>query len=212
MLRREPPTAYFFGRRADGAAVTGWPERVEGLSGAVGAVAAGWKHSLAVTRTGDVYTWGWGLGTGHGAQEVSTARLVKSLALHRALHALRFVQAAGGTDFSLVLSELGTVWSFGGNAEGQLGCPGEEIQPLPRIIPSLNRVKVAEVACGGLHSLARTDTGTVLSWGRGSHGCLGHGDTSSRSTPTRIKVCAFFFVFLLSPLLSPHLFLSAGAL
>ncbi len=47
-------------------------------------------------------------------------RLLKSLALHRALNNVKFVRAAAGGDFSLAVTEHGSVWALGSNAE--VGC------------------------------------------------------------------------------------------
>lgn len=148
-------------------------------------VAAGWKHSMAASANGDVFVWGWGQGIAEDSEE---PRLVKSLALHRALWQLRFVAVAGGGDFCLALSENGTVWSWGGNSEGQCGLGPDENARVPRVLLGLHRVQVAQVACGGSHCLARTDAGSLFSWGRGAHGCLGLGDTANRTTPVRVKV------------------------
>jgi alpha-tubulin suppressor-like RCC1 family protein len=57
--------------------------------------------------------WGWGHDVSENSQE---PMLVKSLALHRALNNVRFVHVSGGGDFSLAVTEHGSVWSFGGNA------------------------------------------------------------------------------------------------
>lgn len=154
------------------------------------------------------YFWGWGHDVFDNADE---PRLVKSLALHRALNNVKFVQVAAGGDSSLALTEHGSVWSFGGNVEGQCGFSVAEFPscPVPQLLLSLHKVNVVEVACGGGHCMARTDIGSVLSWGRGAYGCLGHGgstvgkrekktvsltivflfreDVSSKSCPTRVK-------------------------
>ena len=152
-------------------------------------VAAGWKHSMAATYNGDVYVWGWGHGITDDAEE---PELVKSLALHRALWQLRFVAVASGGDFCLAVSENGTVWSWGGNSEGQCGLGVDESARVPRVLLGLQCVHVSQVACGGSHCLARTDAGSLFSWGRGAHGCLGLGDVVSRATPVRVKVVFVF--------------------
>jgi alpha-tubulin suppressor-like RCC1 family protein len=153
----------------------------------VACIAGGWKHSVLCSTAGDVYIWGWTPDL--SIENSSSPQLVKPLALHRALNNVRFVKVAAGGDFSLALTEHGSVWSFGGNAEGQCGFAPNEFGavPVPMLLLSLHKVNVTEVACGGAHCLARTDAGSVLSWGRGKHGCLGHGDEVARSTPTRVK-------------------------
>jgi alpha-tubulin suppressor-like RCC1 family protein len=179
----EPCALLAFGRGCD-SDVVGAP-RTCFASKRLACVAAGWKHSMAVSHAGDVYAWGWGHGITEDSEE---PRLVKSLALHRALWQLRFVSVAGGGDFCVAVSENGTVWSWGGNSEGQCGLGLEESARVPRVVLGLHKTNVAQVACGGSHCLARTDAGSLFSWGRGAHGCLGLGDTVSRSAPVRVKV------------------------
>ncbi|KAJ0088045.1 hypothetical protein Patl1_31712 [Pistacia atlantica] len=43
----------------------------------------------------------------------------------------------------------------------------------PKPIPSLEGVRIIQIASGGYHSLALTDEGKVLSWGYGGHGRVG---------------------------------------
>jgi alpha-tubulin suppressor-like RCC1 family protein len=43
-----------------------------------------------------------------------------------------------------------------------------------------------QVAAGGFHAAALTHDGEVYTWGRGSHGALGHGGTSKLATPKRV--------------------------
>ena len=96
-----------------------------------------------------------------------------------------------GIDFSIVLSEKGNLWSFGTNCDGQLGIGSDEmIHPVPRIVFDLHKINVLQVACGGAHSLITSDSGIVYSWGQGSHGKLGHGDTENRTSPERIRAFA----------------------
>ena len=47
---------------------------------------------------------------------------------------------------------------------------------------------VVEVAAGYMHTLARTASGRIYSWGNGEEGRLGHGDEDDRVEPKEI-VC-----------------------
>lgn len=40
--------------------------------------------------------------------------------------------------------------------------------------------KVVQISCGWRHTLAVTDKDNVFSWGRGTSGQLGHGDSIDR--------------------------------
>ena len=51
------------------------------------------------------------------------------------------------------------------------------------ITTSSKAVKLCTVACGGSHCLAVDDQGRLFSWGHGSNGRLGLGDTEDRHDP-----------------------------
>ncbi|KAM7251300.1 hypothetical protein ACFE04_023183 [Oxalis oulophora] len=71
------------------------------------------------------------------------------------------------------------IWSWGAGTDGQLATGRLEDDHLPQLLhhfPSpLSSVNM--LACGGAHVIALTSGGRVFTWGRGSSGQLGHGDT-----------------------------------
>ncbi|KAJ0089078.1 hypothetical protein Patl1_33170 [Pistacia atlantica] len=60
----------------------------------------------------------------------------------------------------------------------------------PKPIPSLEGVRIIQIASGGYHSFALTDEGKVLSWGYGGHGQLGHSSTENQKVPVVIEALA----------------------
>jgi regulator of chromosome condensation len=70
--------------------------------------------------------------------------------------------------------DYGDVVVFGNGECGQLGC-GEAVDEsrVPRILVGLRGAKIDMIACGGLHSLALMEDGTVYSWGCNDEGSLG---------------------------------------
>ncbi|CAG9311706.1 unnamed protein product [Blepharisma stoltei] len=56
-----------------------------------------------------------------------------------------------------------------------------------KILRELSHNPVKLVSCGFEHCAAVTSDGKVLTWGYGSSGCLGHGDTNTYVTPTLIN-------------------------
>ncbi|KAL3822815.1 hypothetical protein ACHAXA_005980 [Cyclostephanos tholiformis] len=70
--------------------------------------------------------------------------------------------------------DYGDVVVFGAGDCGQLGC-GEAVTEsrVPRILVGLRGAKIDMIACGGLHSLALMEDGTVYSWGCNDEGSLG---------------------------------------
>jgi len=51
--------------------------------------------------------------------------------------------------------------------------------------------RVVAVSAGDVHSIAITAVGAVFTWGKGGHGCLGHGeDLSDQLLPKKIEAWA----------------------
>ena len=63
---------------------------------------------------------------------------------------------------------------------------------MPARVFALMGVKVVSIACGRTHSVAIQEGGTLLSWGCGDDGVLGHKDTRGRSTPTPVALLSQF--------------------
>lgn len=83
-------------------------------------------------------------------------------------------------------SGTGALWSFGRNDLGQLGLAStaDFISTPTRVeIPG---VKIAKVACGGVHSVALSSSGVVYTWGGGASGRLGHGSDQNSETPMQV--------------------------
>ena len=97
----------------------------EGFFQDAAAVAAGWDHSVVVRKDGTVWTWGSAC-QGQLGDGVADAN-------HRSLHPVQVVSPTGnggldrirsvacGAHHTVALREDGTVWSWGGGWEGQLG-------------------------------------------------------------------------------------------
>ena len=157
---------------------------VSGAPVNVVAIAAGERHSVAVTKSGAVYTWGdneFGqLGTGdHTGRAAPT--LVAGLS--------DIVQVAAGEAHSLALRGDGTVWAWGSNHSGQLGLqPAEVIAPV-QIPASLigSATPVLRIAAGARHSLALDGQGRVFAWGDNAFGQLGNATVAQSASPMQVS-------------------------
>lgn len=170
------------------------PKLVEGnWIGKISHIATSGAHTAAISDTGDLYTWGrdegdgrLGLGSGGGPGEGgSFAVPSKVTALSVPVKAV----ACGGF-FTMALTQEGALWSWGANSNFELGRGNNTSDWCPKLIPSLEKRCITQIACGGYHSLALTDKGEVLSWGHGGHGQLGHPSIKNQQVPLIIEALA----------------------
>jgi RCC1 and BTB domain-containing protein len=111
------------------------PRVVEALAGqkVVGA-AAGTAHTVVWTEGGEVYTFGYGASgrLGHGGGEnARVPRVVEALA------GKQVVGASAGVSHTVVWTEGGEVYTFGGGLHGKLGHGGEGEELVPRVVEAL---------------------------------------------------------------------------
>lgn len=124
--------------------------QVNGLSN-VTAIAAGMAHSLALTKDGSVWAWGYNddgeLGDGTRKDHLTPTQ-IPGLSEVKAI--------AAGFHHSLALKEDGTVWEWGGQEKARRSTK-------PRILQGLSRI--VAISAGGWYSLALKQDGTVWAWG-----------------------------------------------
>lgn len=98
------------------------------------------------------------------------------------------VQAAGGDQHSLALTSDGSVWSWGSNANLQLGTvfPPTD-RPLPEKITSIPANQAVAVAAGASHSLVLMADGTVWAFGKNLKGQLGNGGIAGGASAQTVK-------------------------
>jgi alpha-tubulin suppressor-like RCC1 family protein len=85
----------------------------------------------------------------------------------------------------LALKADGTVWSWGGNSQGQLGDGTQTERSAPVQVSGL--ADVVAIAGGSFHSLALKRDGTVWAWGNNGTGQLGDNTTTRRLTPVPVS-------------------------
>ncbi|KAH3765907.1 ADP ribosylation factor 1 [Pelomyxa schiedti] len=148
--------------------------------------AGGGKHSAALTKDGNLYTWGCGsMGQlGHG--DVSST-LIPVQVEYFSASSLKVTRVACGDNHTVVITEAGKLYTFGDNRSGQLGLGDNITRNVPTLVNALQASRVTQIAAGGAyghgHTLAVVEPSVLYSWGANSYGQLGLGDFENRNLP-----------------------------
>ncbi|KAI5614853.1 secretion-regulating guanine nucleotide exchange factor, partial [Silurus asotus] len=154
-------------------------------------VAAGLRHTLAVTGSGGVYQWGTGLLSqakrALSPQPIPGHFSSKEPCLVTGLDQVSAKHVTAGSAHCACLTESGQVFLWGSNKHGQL-CRKETFLPLPTALDQslLNGERVLALHSGWTHLIAQTDAKRVLTWGRASYGQLGRQLTTTDSTESSL--------------------------
>ncbi|XP_071532835.1 E3 ubiquitin-protein ligase HERC2 isoform X2 [Panulirus ornatus] len=139
------------------------PMRIDGLANqGIIKVECGSQFSVALARSGTVYTWGKGdyHRLGHGTDDhVRRPRKVT------ALQGKKVISIATGSLHCVCCTSEGEVYTWGDNDEGQLGDSTTNAIQRPRLVMALQGKKINRVACGSAHTLAWS-TSRAVSTGR----------------------------------------------
>ncbi len=177
-------TAWSWGSNANGKLGIGPTSGSQYVPAPIGAltgitvVSAGDDHALALSGSGNVWSWGanasgqLGLGTTVAA---NLPQLVTGLS--------GVVAIAAGGSFSAALKSDGTLWVWGENGSGQLGL-GDSVD---RLVPTLTLGGVARLAAGREHLVVGKTDGTLWTWGANASGQLGDGTTAGRNLPVTVS-------------------------
>ncbi|KAM3870243.1 putative E3 ubiquitin-protein ligase HERC3 [Diretmus argenteus] len=153
----------------------------------VSQVACGDQHSVALTKDGQVYTWGQDssgqLGLGKGKHSTESPQQLKSLS------AIPLVQISAGGDHSFALSLSGFVFGWGQNNRGQLGLGDTADRHTPTPVHCLDAKHTGSISCGKDHTAVLTKGGTVFTFGGGQYGQLGHNSFSDELRPRPVELC-----------------------
>ncbi|QHE53616.1 Ig-like domain-containing protein [Pontibacillus sp. HMF3514] len=168
------------GQMSSGLESTKNPFEVEGLP-PIKSIATGSFHSLALDKYGNVWSWGVNDFNQRNQDDRDYAKpyLVPGLS--------NIVTIAAGDAHNLAIDSSGQVWAWGNNSFGEVGISQEtEIVSNPEPLYELDNV--AEVAAGDQYSIAKTEDGTIYTWGRNQNGQLGNGTNTNRHEPTSVNI------------------------
>ncbi|KAG6424923.1 hypothetical protein SASPL_115346 [Salvia splendens] len=121
-------------------------------------VACGEFHTSALSKSGDLYTWGDGthnvglLGHGKNCSHWIPKRVSGTL------ESLHVTSVACGTWHSAVVTSTGSLFTFGDGTFGALGHGDHESVAYPKEVQSLRGLKSISVSCGAWHTAAIIET------------------------------------------------------
>ena len=156
------------------------PLQVTGLPGGMAKIAVGKEFCLGLAGNGTV--WGWGndsnfqTGQGTGVSDNPTPRQIPNFNGVAAL--------AAGVNHSVALKTDGSVWTWGGNSEGQLGDGTNAMHSAPRQVSALPTVSAPSFnPPAGSYSAAVDVTVTCATPGAAIHFTT-NGNPPTESDPT----------------------------
>lgn len=141
-------------------------------------LSAGLSHTVYVDETGTLWAWGSNQASQLGTETQETSTDLEGNPIPYASQPLAVmedvVSASAGADFTVALKADGTLWTWGGNDEGQLGTGTTEGSATP--VQVLDQVTA--VVAGDYHVAALRTDGTLWMWGSNIDGQLGTGQAT----------------------------------
>jgi alpha-tubulin suppressor-like RCC1 family protein len=144
----------------------------------------GREHEIALTSTGDVYTWG---SDQEGQLGDDPIKANKSLPTRITVPCSSgtVTAVAAGHNSSVALCGDGSVYDWGLNTDGQLGDGTRTTRTTPVKVASVTTA--VAVAAGRDMTYAVLADGTMRAWGDNAFGELGDGTTTDRLLPVAVQ-------------------------
>jgi alpha-tubulin suppressor-like RCC1 family protein len=141
-------------------------------------VANGYNFCAAIKTDGTLWTWGAGAQGHLGTNDVTN----RSTPVTTFSGGTNWKQVGCGAFHIAAIKTDGTLWTWGGNSNGQLGINDVTNRSTP-VTTFAGGTNWKQVGCGAFHIAAIKTDGTLWTWGGGTAGQLGTNDVTNRSTP-----------------------------
>jgi alpha-tubulin suppressor-like RCC1 family protein len=159
------------------------PQKVDfGADRKINKIYSGYSHSMAITKTSEIFVWGDGK-LGQLGRAITSSN--EPLAIDD-LSGRDVIKGACGYDNCAAITNDGKLYMWGGNNSFKLGLSNghNEYEANPRLVETLNGIK--KISLGFAHSAAINSNGELYSWGHGFFGQLGHGDIITKKEPLKV--------------------------
>ncbi|XP_076082965.1 RCC1-like G exchanging factor-like protein isoform X3 [Mytilus galloprovincialis] len=152
-------------------------------------IVCGHDHSFLLTTDGEVYSCGLGCdgqtGLGHYR---TTSQPTK---IRGGIEGVKITQIASTGDCVLALSEEGDVFAWGNSEYNQLSIVTDQTQiNIPKYLPLKHCGKIIKAASAGSKCAIVNNNGSVYTWGKDKHGCLGLGIQRDQYFPLKVSIPA----------------------
>ena len=154
------------------------PGTVAGGGSSWCAIAGGFNHRAAIKTDGTLWTWGCN-GSGRLGDGTITNRSSPGTV---AGGGTSWCSVAAAGSHTAAVKTDGTLWTLGGNGNGQLGDGTTSNRSSPGTVAG-GGTTWCVVAGGYFYTAAVKTDGTLWTWGYNASGQLGSGSTTSRSSP-----------------------------
>ncbi|TKY62885.1 Inhibitor of Bruton tyrosine kinase [Spatholobus suberectus] len=127
------------------------------------AIAAAKHHTVVATQGGEVFTWGSNREGQLGYPSVDTQPTPRRVSSLRS----KIVAVAAANKHTAVVSDLGEVFTWGCNREGQLGygTSNSASNYTPHVVESLKGKTLTRVSAAKYHTIVLGSDGEVFTWG-----------------------------------------------
>lgn len=160
------------------------PTRIEPTIDWATVSAGDYAHTMAITTTGKLYTWGL-----NDKGQLGDNTLINKTSPIQIGSATDWAAVSASSEHSAAVKTTGELYTWGRNDKGQLGTGDTSDKKTPTQVTSPS-VDWAMVSAGGLFTAAISDTGELYVWGYNQSGQIGdgtYGFGTSKSTPTLIE-------------------------
>jgi len=163
-------------------------------------VACGEYHSLALTDSGIVLSWGdvaGGCALGVGDLKVKSGSISPQVVTFPSSETSArplIAQIASGSQHSLAVSLGGSLYTWGDGRDGVLGHGDRSNESSPKQVKAFREsgISVAHIACGARHSAVVSRTGEAYTFGMGVSGALGLDNAQTYvCAPTQVHLTTY---------------------